>query len=149
MTSLAAKIIAGVVGILIIAGLVLFVAGIGPFHVGKSAAAKVQPKVEAAVTKTQTKEAAAITHVEAEAKTSNASTEKKAEKHVANIRAAAPPVRVAPGTPRPQYRDYPDGEFFAGVCDTLVYAGNPNCRGYRGEPEGHRPAAGPRAVRGR
>lgn len=125
MTSLIAKIIAGIVGALLLALAVMWIIGLGPFNTRPSAAAKQLPKVEKAVAQTQNQASAAVAKVEGEAKTTIAATEKRTEGHVAKIRAAAP--RAVPA-------DVPDGEFFAGVCESKLYAGSADCRGLGGKP---------------
>jgi hypothetical protein len=140
MTSLIAKIIAGLVVALLLAVAVMWVVGLGPFNTRPSAAAKQIPKVAAAVTKTQGQASTAVAKVESKAKDANTATEKRTEGHVAKIRAAAP--RAVPA-------DVPDGEFFAGVCESKLYAGSADCRGFGGQPEGDGAPTRQRAVRGR
>lgn len=111
---------AAVVGVVALAVAVMFVLQLGPFNTRPSAAAKQLPKVEAAVAKTQDQAGAAVTKVESAAKAANVNTEKRTEGHVAKIRAAAP--RAVPA-------DVPDGQFFAGVCESKLYAGSAGCRG--------------------
>lgn len=123
----AVRIGAGLVALLLLYLLIAYVFAIGPFKKPPSPAAKVQVQVEKAVPKVQAEAAAAVGKVEKEAKTEIAKSEKRTEARVQKIRAAAP--RPAPGAARPVYRDYPDAEFYRGVCDTVVYKGDPYCRG--------------------
>jgi hypothetical protein len=127
------KIAIAIAGLLILIAVGLWVAGWGPLHM-PSAAEKQQPKVAAKVEKTATAETAAVGKAETATKTASATIEKRTETHVVAVRA----------TPRPAPVDYPDREFYLGVCQSKLYAGNPNCVGYGGEPE----SAGPRAGKG-
>jgi len=117
MSSMLIRIIAGAVALLVLTIAAMFVLQLGPFNTRPSAAAKVQPKVAAAVAKTQGHAAASVAKVEAKAQAKAVDTQKRIETHVAKIRAA------------------PDGgsdaEFFASVCDTELYEGSADCRRYR------------------
>lgn len=124
--------------ILIVAG--MWVIGLGPFNTRPSPAAKVAVQTQKAVTKTQGEAKAATDQAETATRKTIATTEKRTEGHVAKIRAAAP--RAIPA-------DVPDGEFFAGVCESKLYAGSADCRGLGGQLEGGGSRPGPRAVRGR
>lgn len=104
-------------GVLVLA--VMWVAGYGPFH-SPSAAAKLQPKVAATVAKAETAQTADVIKAEDKTKAAGVAAEKRTETHVAKLRAA--PAGVA------------DGEFYRGVCQSQLYAGNPDCRGYGGQP---------------
>lgn len=140
------KIVAAVAGALVLAIAAIWITW--PLFHQPSAAAKLQPKVEKAVTQTQAQQGAAVTKAEDATKSAIAATDKKAETHVANIRAAAR-IPAAAGAPRPQYLTVGDREFYLGVCSYKQYQGNPNCRGFSGEPESDRPATGARGLRRR
>jgi hypothetical protein len=142
MTNLIAKIIGGALGALVLVGVLMWVFRLGPFNPGPSPAAKVQAQTTKAVTKTQAEETAAVQKAGEKAGAAIADTTKRTQRHAAQIRAAE---RTTPaGAP-----DAADAVWFGSVCQSVVYKGNPDCRGYSGRPEGSGPAAGQGAVRGR
>ena len=137
MTTLAMKAVAGLVGLLMLMGVVLWVIGSGPF---RSPAARVQAKAEKAVVKVGAAEAAAVGKVETTAKAANLRTDERTQIHVASIRAETRNARPA---------DVPDDQFFRSVCSSELYAGNSDCGGYSGGSEGPDTAPRAGAVRGR
>lgn len=148
MTKTLIQVVLGACGVVTALLIIAWVLQLGPFHKGPSAAARVEAKVEKAVPKVQGQAAAAVAKVEGETRTAIVNTDRKADRHVANIRAAqrAP---AAPGAPRLVYRDFPDGQFYGGVCESKFYAGGADCRGLGRQPEGGGPRPGAGALRGR
>lgn len=139
MPKIVVQIIAGAVALLILVGVVMWVVGLGPFNTRPSAAAKAAPKVQATVAKTQTQVADAVAKAEDKTQAAGAVIEKRTEAHVAKIRAV----------PRVAAPNVPDRQFFVGVCESQLYAGSPDCRGFGGEPEGGRSGLGSRSLQGR
>lgn len=144
MIKILIQIAIGAVGLIVLLLVFAWVVQIGPFKRGPSAAAKLQPKVEKAVEKTQTQAAGAATELNTQATAGINASEKKGETHVAKVRAQRP--APAPGADRIVYRDYPDRQFRVGVCDTIIYEGDPACDSYRGQPEGRGSAKAPRTL---
>ena len=97
------------------------------------------PKVTAAVEKTQTEAAEAVAIVVGEVEDRAVATDQRTSRHVARIR-NAPSTPAVPGV---VYRDFPDGEFYRGVCGSRLYARDPDCDGFGLEAEGGDPAPGP------
>ena len=137
MTTLAVKAAAGLTGLLGLVAVVLWIIGWGPFQ---TPAAKMQAKADKAVAKVAAAETVAVGQVETTAKAANLRADERTQIHVATIRAT---TRNAPPA------DVPDDQFFHGVCSSKLYARDPGCVGYGGEPEGSDPASRARAVRGR
>lgn len=148
LPAIALRIAGGVLAVLVVVAVVTWVAGIGPFQLGKSAAAKQQPKVEKAVTQATAGAGKQTTALAEKAATANTETERRAEAHVTKIRA---PARARPptGAPVVRYADFPDGQFYGGVCESILYRGNPACSGHGGRPEGQPAAGRPGALRRR
>lgn len=142
MIKLAIQIALGVLAFIVLLAVIGWVFRMGPFRSGPSAAAKLQPVVEKTVEKTQGQAAAGAAQLNTQATTGINASEKKGETHVAKVRAQRP--APTPGAAPVVYRDYPDRQFRIGVCDTIVYKGDPACDGYRSEPKGRGPAAASR-----
>lgn len=148
LQAIAVRVAGVVLAVLVLAGVAAWVAGFGPFQPGKSAAAKQQPKVEKAVAQATGAAAKQTTVLAETAATANTETERRAEAHVTKIRAPAR-ARPAAGAPVVRYADVPDGQFYGGVCESLLYRGNPACGGHGGGPEGQPAAGRAGALRGR
>lgn len=125
MPSLTTRIIGAVVLALLVAVAALYVLQLGPFNPRPSTAAKALPKVQGAVAKAQGQQGAAVAEAEIKTNSAAVAAEKKAERHVDQIRKST--ARAVPA-------DVPDAEFYRGVCDTQLYAGDPACRGFGGQP---------------
>jgi type II secretory pathway component PulM len=121
MFSLPAKIAAGAVALLVLIVAAMFVLQLGPFNQRPSVAAKAIPKVQATVAATQTQAAAAVGAAEAKTQAVATVIQKRTEDHVVKIR-AAPDGGAS------------DAEFYRSVCDTQLYGGSADCRGFGGKP---------------
>jgi hypothetical protein len=139
-TDKAVRIIGGVLGVILLLVLIAFVAGLGPFHRGPSAAAKLQPKVEKAVGKTQAEVDKAVDDATLKVQKSETETMERMDEGAAELRSqevvyrdVPGPVRYVPG--KPQVRvverrvDVPDDAWRRRLCEYKLYAGSPACSG--------------------
>lgn len=130
------KIGLGAVAALVLVVSAMFVLQLGPFNHRPSVAAKAIPKVVATVAATQTQAATAVTAAEVKTTAAAVETQKRIEVHVVQIREAPD-------------RSGATEQFYRSVCDTQLYGGSADCRGFRSQPEGGGPALGAGAVRPR
>lgn len=156
--SLAARIIGGVLLAILVFVLIGFVAGIGPFHRGKSAAEKLQPQVAKSVEKSQGEADAAVNDAADKVARSEASTLEKMDAGADELsnqkivyRDVPGPTRVVAGKTRVVERraDLPDDAWYRRMCQYQRYAGSETCRRYGGTGAGDGAGQGAGAVRGR
>ncbi len=120
---------------LVLAGAAAWVLRLGPFNPAPSAASKVQAQTDKAVAEVTKAETVEVGKVAEGARVETVDTARRVEH-------AAAQIRYVERT-RPVPVPYPDDAFFRGMCQSKLYAANPDCRRYGGGPEGADPAARP------